>query len=407
MPENNSLVRNWHILALITITGTLAVAIPFSCMPVLFSEISQDLGLSLVQIGVVWGIASMAGIFVSILAGVLTDKFGVKTILWIFCILTGLTGALRGLSHDFFSLAATVFLNGMARLFIPVAVTKAVGLWFKGPRLGLAQGIGALGMGAGLMLGPLISATVLSPALGGWKHVMFFYGGISASIGILWLVIGKTPPEASTTDQLFAQIPIRQALSRLLRIKELWLLGVSLMLRIGGIMGMTGYLSLYLSEDRLWDKVAADGALSIFYALSTIFVVPLSFLSDKIGLRKAIMLPAMVMTMIGIGLVPLVSDNIVWVLMALAGMTMDGFMALLTTTLMETKEVGMAYTGMAVGIIFTIAQIGNLFSPPLGNYFARINPGLPFAFWAFISLGGLITFFFVRETGWRKTRALR
>jgi MFS family permease len=66
-------------------------------------------------------------------------------------------------------------------------------MWFQGRHLGTAQGIGAMGIGFGLMLGPLISATVLSPWLGGWRNVMYFYGGISVVMGILWLIFGREP----------------------------------------------------------------------------------------------------------------------------------------------------------------------------------------------------------------------
>jgi MFS family permease len=403
MPDSNNIKSNWYILALLNLTGTFVAAIPFSCMPVLFQEMSQDLKLDVVQIGAVWGISSLAGVFVSLLGGVLSDKFGVKTILVVFCILTGITGALRGLANDFFSLTVTVFVNGMVRLIIPVTVTKTLGMWFRGPRLGLTQGIGAMGMGLGLMLGPLISATVLSPALGGWRNVMFFYGAISAFMGILWLLVGKKPPEPATDNGTPARVPLRQALAKLLRLKELWLLGLTLMFRIGGIMGVTGYLPLYL-YDKGWAQVAADGTLSLFYAVSTVCVIPLSFLSDRLGSRKAIMLPALVVSTVCIAVLPVAPENTVWVLMVLSGMFMDAYMAITMTMLMETGGVGMEYSGMALGIVFTIAQIGSVVSPPVGNAFANINAGLPFAFWAALSAAALVMIFFVKETGWRKSR---
>jgi NNP family nitrate/nitrite transporter-like MFS transporter len=402
MPDSNSIKRHWYVLALLTITGTFVAAMPFSCMPVLFQEMSRDLRLDVVQIGTVWGISSLAGVFVSLLGGVLSDKFGAKTILVLFCVLTGITGALRGFATDFFSLTATVFLNGMVRLVIPVAVTKTLGMWFRGPRLGLAQGIGAMGMGLGLTLGPLISATLLSPALGGWRNVMFLYGAISAFVGILWLAMGKKPPEVQPDAGTPARVPLRQALAKLLRLKPLWLLGLTLMFRIGGVMGMTGYLPLYLSG-KGWAQAAADGTLSLFYAVSTLSVIPLSFLSDRLGSRKAIMLPALVVSTVCIGVLPVAPEGLVWVLMVLSGMFMDAFMAITVTMLMETAGVGMEYAGMALGILFTIAQIGSLVSPPLGNAFAHIDAGLPFVFWAALSAAALGMLIFVKETGWRKS----
>ena len=403
MPYNNNPTYKWYVLALLAITGTLVAAIPLSCMPVLFPEMSEDLGLDLVQIGTIWGISSLAGIFVSILGGVLSDKFSIRTILTIFCILTGVTGALRGLANDFFSLTATVFLNGMVRMVVPVIVTKTIGTWFAGPKHGLAQGIGAMGMGLGLMLGPLISATVLSPALGGWRQVMYFYGAISAFIGILWLFMGKQSPQLQPASESTARLPLRQALGKLLRLKEIWLLGLTLMFRISGIMGMTGYLPLYLQGKR-WNEAAADGALSLFYAVSTLCVIPLSFLSDRLGSRKAIMFPAILVTIVSLGLLPVVPASLVWVLVALSGMFMDGYMALNVTMLIETKGVGIEYSGMALGIVFTVAQIGSLVGPPLGNAFADINAGLPFTFWAILSVAALVTFVFVKDSGWRKSR---
>jgi MFS family permease len=402
MPDSDNRIYKWYVLALLTITGTLVAAIPFSCMPVLFPEMAKDLNLDLVQIGTIWGISSLAGVFVSILGGVLSDKFGIKTILTIFCVLTGITGALRGLSSDFLSLAATVFVNSMVRLVIPVTVTKTVGIWFRGPKLGLAQGIAAMGMGLGLMLGPAISATVLSPRLGGWQHVMYFYGAISAFIGILWFFTGREPRGVQTTAGT-ARLPLRQALGKLLRLKELWRLGLTLMFRIGGLMGMTGYLPLYL-QGKGWSEGAADGVLSLFYAVSTLCVIPLSYLSDRLGSRKAIMFPALLVTIACLGLLPIAPAMLIWVLIAFSGIFMDGYMALNVTMLMETKGVGMEYTGMALGIVFTIAQIGSLVSPPVGNAFANINAGLPFVFWAVLSLAALITFALIKQPGWRKTR---
>jgi MFS family permease len=390
----------WWIMVLATITGTFVSAVPFSCMPVLFKEISDDLGLSLVQIGTVWGIASLAGIFVSIIAGLLSDKFGTKLILSVFCILVGVTGALRGLSNGFLVLAVTVFINGVVRLIIPITVTKAIGLWFRGQNLGLAMGIGAMGMGFGLMLGPMISATVLSPALGGWRHVMYFYGAISVLVGVLWAFFGREP-ERLVSPSESGGVPLRQALSRLIRLKALWFLGLTMLFRVGCLMGMTGYLPLYLL-DKGWTEVSADGTLATFYAVSTLCVVPLAYLSDRLGSRKAILYPAVLTGIVGVGLLPFVDGAAVWVLIIIAGISMDGFMSIVSTMLLETEGVGPVSSGTAIGIVFTIVHIGSVSSPPLGNSLAAISPGTPFLFWASLSVVALAVLFFVRETGRRR-----
>jgi MFS family permease len=395
----------WYFLALGTITGALVATIQFSCMPVLFKEISEDLDLNLVQIGTIWGFGNLAGLFVSILAGLLSDKFGIKLVLSVFCILVGITGALRGLADSYFTLALFMFLNGIARLVVPVTVTKAIGLWFKGKNLALAIGIGAGGMGLGLMLGPMLSATIMSPWLNGWRNVLFFYGAIAVGVGILWILFGREPVREIPASPDTETTRFRQTLSRLIRLKGLWLVGFTLFCRVGAIMGMTGYLPLYLQDELGWETAAADGTLSVFYGMSTLCVVPLAFLSDRIGLRKPILYIGIFVFVVFLGILPLVDGGIIWILMIVSGIFMDGFLSITSTVLLETSGVGAAASGTALGFAFTIAHVGNVSSPPIGNSLEAFSAGAPFYFWAALSLMTLIPVLFIKETGWRGQKA--
>ncbi len=391
---------NWPILALLTLTGTFVAAIPMSSMPVLFKEISDDLGLDLVQIGSIWGIANLAGIFVSIIGGVISDRFGLRRLLCLFSILVGITGAMRGLSGNYLILLITVFINGIARLIVPITISKAIGIWFKGPRLGTAMGISAMGMGLGLTLGPLISATVLSPLLGGWRNVMFFYGALSALMGLVWAFSMRGPVPSAEFAETPTRLPLIPLLSRLARIKTLWLISLGLLFRIGCMFGVMGYLPLYL-RGQGWDPAVADSTLAVFYALSTTLVIPLSLLSDKLRSRKAIIIPAVVVTTVSVSLLPLASGVAIWVLAMMAGMFLDGFMSIIVTTLLETEGIGPAFSGIALGVIFSVSHIGSVVSPPIGNSLADIAPGVPFFFWAGLSLVSLFILVPLRETARR------
>jgi nitrate/nitrite transporter NarK len=88
--------------------------------------------------------------------------------------------------------------------------------------------------------------------------------------------------------------------------------------------------------------------------------------------------------------------------MFLVGIGQEAFFALSITMIMETKGVGAAYAGTALGMATTLAALGGFFSPPIGNRLAEINPSFSFAFWAGLSFLSLIILFFVGETGWKK-----
>ena len=96
-------MKKWWILALAAFTSMLAYAMPLLSLPVLFTEIAADLDMTILQIGIVWGMASFAGFLVSIPMGILGDRFGPRLTIGIACILVGVFGALRAFSFDYIS----------------------------------------------------------------------------------------------------------------------------------------------------------------------------------------------------------------------------------------------------------------------------------------------------------------
>jgi MFS family permease len=388
---------NWPILVLLALTGTLVASLEGSCMPVLFEEISHDLGLNLVEIGMIWGMSYLPAVLVSIAGGLLSDRFGIRRILILFCVIAGITCALRGLSNSFLTLTVFVFLNGAARMVIPVTLTKAIGLWFKGPKLGTAMGVLMMGAGLGLMLGPAISATVLSPLLGGWRNVLFFYGAVGILVGMVWAFWGKEPaPAIGAGLSHLLKVPARVALSRLLHIRKLWLISASNMFRMGCAMGVTGFLPLYLLSQG-WETAAADSALSTFFIVSSGSVLMWSFISDRLGSRKAILYLGAVLMTASSAILPFVEGAAVWVMVILAGITFDAFVAIGNTMLLEGKEISSDISGLAFGISIAITHTGSFVSPPIGNSFERFGPGVPFFFWAGLSAVSLLILFAIPE----------
>lgn len=400
MTDHQKSNYKWYILALGTATHIFVVALPRLCMPVLFEEISSDLGLSLVQVGIIWGMIGLATLFTAFAFGLVTDRFGTRLTLGVVCLLQGIAGALRGLSSGFASLAIYMFLFGLFSVPLFFATHKAAGEWFSGRQLGLANGVLAMGIGIGTALGSMISATVLSPLLGGWRNIMFVYGAFAIVVGFLWLQTRHKPGQGGAVHST-ETVPFRQALSRMIRIRPVWFIALVQMCFSGCRMGLTGYLPLYLRSIG-WTAVSADSALAALSAASVVGVIPLSWLSDRIGLRKAILYLAMLMTIVGVGLLSVFSGVVVWPLVILAGIVQEGLAAILITVTMETKGIGAAYAGTALGLNMTFSGVGGFFSPPIGNRLAEINPSFAFIFWSSLIVVALFIFRFVEETGWRK-----
>jgi MFS family permease len=386
----------WVVLTLGALTHTVAIAIPSMAMPVLFKEISEDLGLSLVQIGAIWGMGSLTGILTGLIGGTIGDRYGTRRTLMIACFLTGIAGALRGLTTNFTTLSITVLLYGFITPAIPTNVHKVCGIWFSKKQLGLANGVVAMGMALGFMIGSMISATVMSPLLGGWRNVLLLYGILALLIGILWHFTRPAPEDLPTSAHNESTVSLREAFSHIIHIRRIWLLGIALLGFSGCIQGTLGYLPLYLREIG-WIEASADGALASFHGFSMIFVIPLAILSDLLSTRKPILVSATLATTIGVGLLTVAEGNLVWALVMLTGLFRDGFMAVIVTVILETKEVGKRYTGTAVGFALLFSSVGSLLSPPVGNSIAEINLRTPFLFWAALAALAFLSLLFIKE----------
>lgn len=382
--------NKWLLLVLIGSTAALVVAMPSMALSVLFPEIAEDLRLSLVQVGMVWGISSLAGLITGLGVGLLGDRFGPRRVLILSCLALGVSGALRGFSNNFAVLAATNLLSGFLFSVIPMTLHKTCGIWFSGKRLGLANGFVSAGMATGFMTGSLISASVLSPWLGSWRQVMFFYGAIAVVMAVPWFFTMSSPGKEDGIGEVISFDSFRASFSAVIGLRDVWLLGLVLLGVSGCVQGILGYLPLYLREIG-WMPARADAALGSFHAISLAAVFPITMMSDRLGSRKKILMPAAMMVTLGSSLLGTVNGDFIWLAVLVAGIVRDGFMALMMTMVTESRGVGARYAGTAIGLSLTLGRLGEWLAPPIGNSLAGWNLRLPFVFWAGMALIGFLT----------------
>jgi len=370
-----------YVLTLSTATMMLVLTMPGMAMPVLFPQIGADLGLSLVQIGMVWGVAPLAGVVFGLAGGMAADVRGTRKVIAVACILCGVVGAARGLAGGFVTLAITTLLLGMAGSAIPNNLHKTAGHWFSPRSLGRANSVLSMGAGAGAMLGALLSATVLSPLLGGWRHVMYFYGAIAISFGVVWLLSPDEPLHEGSRRGSWNLGNFRRTLGTVVPVRAFWLLVMVTLCYTAYQMGFSGYLPLYLSGHG-WSTAASSGAMAAFSAASMVGVIPIMLLAERYHARRAILAFAGAVAVAGLIVISVTTSPWVWPVVVAMGLFHDVFMALSITMIVQTAGIGPALAGTALGISMSVSRMGGFVSPPLGNSLAALGSGVPFLFWA-------------------------
>ena len=371
----------WVILAMVTLSGFIVMGFPTTGLSALFSEIADSLGLDLIDIGVIWGVGTVMGIFTSLMGGAFIDYFGTRRMLVLLCLATGVSGALRGFAFDFWSLFLTSFLFGMVQPILPMNFVKLNREWFRSRQLGFAAGVMSAGFATGLMLGSRLSATVLSPLLGGWRAVLIFLGVCAIVLAVIWAIV-HPPSERRNT----ASLDIRKVIANLrqvMRFRELWVIALAVFGVLGLMRGLVGYVPTYLREIG-WSAVEADTAITVFFFCSLIGVVPISHLSDRLGNRRLVMAFGTTMMSIGTALMFFAGDSFwaVMLAMAIAGCCFDSFMALKGASITEVDGLEIALMGSALGFGGVLQSMGSTITPPLGNTLSTISLNVPFLLWA-------------------------
>jgi NNP family nitrate/nitrite transporter-like MFS transporter len=387
----------WYVVILTMLTYGVIAGVERLCMPVLFKEISVDLNLSLVSLGTIWGADPLAGIAVGLVGGLLVDRFGLKRSLTVVCILAGIFSALRGLAIDFWSAAASMFLFGIMAAMTPAIVPKAAAVWFNREKLGLVNAIINVAWSIGGMLATMTSATLLSPWLGGWRNVLFLLGAPAVGIGLLWALTGREPGPDEIQNTQVSSVSFKEAISQVVRLKEVWLLGLISLALWGSNLGFIGYLPLYL-QDQGWSIAAADGVITAFNGAYMLGIIPMTLIANRFRAHKFMLFFTMAVTAVFMAAVPLVSDAALWPLVIIANFLRSSSFALTNVLIMEIPEVKGTYSGTAIGLVTSIGMVGGFAAPPLGNSFEQFGAQTPFFFWAALAACSWPLFLLLRKT---------
>jgi len=119
----------------------------------------------------------------------------------------------------------------------------------------------------------MFSATVLSPWLGGWRNVFFFYGLLTLLLCIPWFFSPKEPKQVNDNpDEESQPHPgFLKAIAFIASKPNSWYFALVAFGLTGGIQAMLGYLPTYLRSVG-WQAGSADSALATFHFVSMVLV---------------------------------------------------------------------------------------------------------------------------------------
>lgn len=380
--------NRWLILALGTVVHIVAVGIPWTVMPVLFTSASEELHLSLGELGLLWSMMPIGTAIFALPGGLLGDRLGFARTIGVACFVVAAASVLRGLATNLATLSLFMFLSGASIALVFPTLQKTGGM-FPRREQGLATGLLVSGFLVGGVLATALSATVLMPLLGSWRNVLFAYSGLAALAGAIWLLMVKGPAE---NPKGLATVPapkvsVRECVRVVFRVKDTWLLALGNMAVVGSFIALTGYLPTYL-EQATQSKTMADTMSSTLFGASIVGAILVPTLADRLRASRAVLVAASFVAFAGIMAMPFAGAPLFWVLVPLAGASIQGAGTLVVTRIVQMKEVGFAYAGTALGLVGGLCNFGGFVMPAVGGPLAEVNQSWPFILWALLVLLG-------------------
>jgi cyanate permease len=393
----------WLVLTVGALVQALVAGAAWTIMPVLFYEISQPtpvgLGLSLVQLGAIWGIFPLAVAFFCIPMGIGADRYGVRWIIGVGLLIAAAAGALRGTSDSFTTLLIWMFLFGIGYATFGPNLPKMVGIWFPAKELGLANGIilGSYGLGAGLAI--TFGGSLISPALGGWRNTLYALGGLSLVIAIIWLLTirDRQTDAPAAGGEAGAQQGILHSITVALKSRDVWLLAAVLFTSQGGYIGAVGFLPMYLAEKGL-SQATANGYVSILLYVYVAGAIIVPMISDRLCTRKWVFFTAFMINGLSVMSTAFLTGPALALAFALWGFS-SGAVIICFVVPLEHPFLGASYAGAVNGLLMAAIFTGGFLSPIVGNSLAvKAGGATAIVMWGALFVAAAFIFLMVMET---------
>ena len=367
-----------------------------SCIPPMEYLIRAELEVSHAQTGFLYTIPLIMTTSLSIPAGILADRIGLRTTTGLGATLFATGCVLRGLATDYSSLVAFSFVLGAGGAFLGPNVAKFISRWFPKERAIVAMGTFMAVATAGNAVTLAITLPVVYPITGTYNGTFLIFSIPTVIAAIVWWVSVRNLPGIDTASRMPEnRVPLREVLGN----KNLWAVAIYFFLCSIFFFNWIAWAPALMMERGASPETAALIASVVMWVIiPTELLIP-RFV-HKLRWRKPWLLW---MPSIVLALVPLsamyITVNLGWLLMIAVGI-LDSIRTVairsLPIEIMPSEAVG-----TASGLVDSVGMAGGVVGPLIGGYIldltGSINSSLMVMIW--ISVAAVLCIFKIPETG--------
>ena len=386
----------WAMLGIASLMG-FAMWAPMFAIPPMEHILTEELGLTHAQIGLLYVIPLLMTIAVSIPAGILADKIGLRKTAGIGAIMIAAGTALRGLAIDAPSLLGFTFLYGLGYAWVFPSLPKLVSAWVPREKANIGTGIFSAGFASGVGAGLAITMPLIYPITNTYQGTLLIWSIPSIAAAILWWKIVKdSPSDSPRTEQTVetSKVPF----SVIIRNRNLWLIATLLLLTEFFFFTWAGWApTLLIAKGASPNDAGLITSISMWAGIPTCFLIPR--LSHRLGLRRPFIWGAAAILLAVAWWVLHVPLYLAWLPMVMLGIAdLTRYVNILTlpVEMMPHQQIG-----RASGLVLSIGAVGGFIGPIIGGRILDLTGSLNQAFivLAGVAAATIVVTFLLPEIG--------
>ncbi|MCX7966582.1 MAG: MFS transporter [Syntrophorhabdaceae bacterium] len=268
---------------------------------VLLPEMIRTMGFTRRQGGDIFNAYFIVYILFSLFTGYLTDRFGARKVISIFCIILGIGTVLMGTAKSFSQACIFYGIVGMGGAAMWTPVITLVQRWFDVRKKGMALGILSTGFGLGFAtMGKFYPMIV---AWRNWRYCWYVLGIAALFMVIVNALLLRSKPEdrgllpwgaklESQTPQtgILSSKSQRLNFSEILNIKNFWFIGFSYLLIAASLYMLLTFMVDYARYELGLVYEKASLLATIHGTGQIVGVLTIPMISDYIGRRMTLIL---------------------------------------------------------------------------------------------------------------------
>ena len=320
------------------------------------AQLTESMGLTSSQFAQIATAPLIPGIFLSLVVGIIVDRFGARRPLTVAMVISGAAIVWRLFARSYAEIYISMICMGVCATFLNANNAKILSQWFSPARAGIMVGFYLGAANAANALGQ--GTTAFFPSV----QSAFRFSAVLAVVGIALFVIFMR--DHDSTQKEIEHISVLEGLKVCSRNRYIWIIALCLMLDVSAYSSLAHFLPQALATRGIPQTTAPLISMGLSLGgLASCFIGPA--LITRARNTRLVITCCAAAAALGVAFAwrASMSPVVLFILVFLTGFLSTSFTPVITALPVRLEKIGTKYAGTAGGMIATVQLAGIVILP--------------------------------------------